>query len=142
VANASVMVIEHAERFGLAQLHQLRGRIGRGKYQSYCILIANPKGPDAIARINAISSMSDGFLIAEEDLKIRGPGEFFGQRQHGLSELKIANPITQLNILQKARDEAIKLIEQDPALSSRTNLVIREKLNKTFPEFQDLMLIG
>ncbi|MBM3248082.1 MAG: ATP-dependent DNA helicase RecG [Candidatus Omnitrophica bacterium] len=142
VANASVLVIEHAERFGLAQLHQLRGRIGRGQYQSYCILIANPQSPDAISRINAISSMSDGFQIAEEDLKIRGPGEFFGQRQHGLSELKIANPITQLNILQKAREEAMKLIEQDRNLSSRTNLVIREKLNKTFPEFQDLMLVG
>ena len=142
VANASVLVVEHAERFGLAQLHQLRGRIGRGKYQSYCILIANPQSPDAIARINAISSMSDGFQIAEEDLKIRGPGEFFGQRQHGLSELKIANPITQLNILQKAKEEAIKLIEQDPNLSSRTNLFIREKLHKTFPEFQDLMLVG
>jgi len=142
VANASVLVIEHAERFGLAQLHQLRGRIGRGQYQSYCILIANPQSPDAISRINAISSMSDGFQIAEEDLKIRGPGEFFGQRQHGLSELKIANPITQLNILQKAREEAMQLIEQDRNLSSRTNLVIREKLNKTFPEFQDLMLVG
>jgi ATP-dependent DNA helicase RecG len=142
VANASVLVIEHAERFGLAQLHQLRGRIGRGQYQSYCILIANPQSPDAISRINAISSMSDGFQIAEEDLKIRGPGEFFGQRQHGLSELKVANPITQLNILQKAREEAMQLIEQDRNLSSRTNLVIREKLNKTFPEFQDLMLVG
>ncbi|MFH1655865.1 MAG: ATP-dependent DNA helicase RecG [Candidatus Omnitrophota bacterium] len=142
VANASVLVIEHAERFGLAQLHQLRGRIGRGQFQSYCILIANPQSPDAIARIEAISKMSDGFLIAEEDLKIRGPGEFFGRRQHGLSELKIANPITQIKILQEAKQEATDLITTDPTLSLRQNIYLKKKLSALFPEYQKLMLIG
>jgi ATP-dependent DNA helicase RecG len=142
VPNASVLVVEHAERFGLSQLHQLRGRIGRGRYQSYCILIAKPQSAEAIARINAISKMKDGFQIAEEDLKIRGPGDFFGHRQHGLSELKIANPITQLSILQEAKQEATKIIEADPQLLMRQNLYIRQRLNMRFPEYQKLMFVG
>jgi len=142
VPNASVLVVEHAERFGLSQLHQLRGRIGRGQFQSYCILIADPQTQDAIARIEAISKMSDGFQIAEEDLKIRGPGEFFGRRQHGLSELKIANPITQIKILQEAKNEATRLIQADPKLSMRQNIHLKERLNVRFPEYQKLMLVG
>jgi len=142
VANASVMVIEHAERFGLSQLHQLRGRIGRGPYPSYCILITQPKTEEAKARIKAIAENSDGFRIAEEDLKIRGPGEFFGKRQHGLSELKIADPLTQLQLLKAARDEAIRLIKIDPALTQGQNSRIGEVLARRFPHYQEYITVG
>jgi len=138
VANASVMVIEHAERFGLSQLHQLRGRIGRGPYQSYCILIAQAKSEEARLRIKAIVENNDGFRIAEEDLKIRGPGEFFGKRQHGLSDLKIANPLTQMQLLKTAREEAIKVINLDPRLESTQNTLLREKLIGRFPDYHKL----
>jgi ATP-dependent DNA helicase RecG len=85
---------------------------------------------------------NDGFRIAEEDLKIRGPGEFFGQRQHGLSELKIGNPLTQMQLLKRAREEALNLVRQDPCLSSRQNLFLREKLLQRFPEYEKLMVVG
>ena len=140
--NATVLVIEHAERFGLSQLHQLRGRIGRGQYQSYCLLIARPQSKEAIARIEAITGLNDGFRIAEEDLRIRGPGEFFGKRQHGLTELKIANPISQMHLLKQARDEAVKLIKKDPGLSLRQNVAIKEILKKRFPEYEDSIVVG
>ena len=140
--NATVLVIEHAERFGLSQLHQLRGRIGRGKYQSYCLLIAAPQSREAIARIKVITASNDGFRIAEEDLKIRGPGEFFGKRQHGLTELRIANPITQMHLLKQARDEAVRLIRKDPSLSLRQNVAIKEILKRRFPEYEELILVG
>ncbi|HDZ76863.1 MAG TPA: ATP-dependent DNA helicase RecG [Candidatus Omnitrophica bacterium] len=142
VANASVMVVEAAQNFGLAQLHQLRGRIGRDKYQSYCLLVADPKGQDARDRIKAITRLSDGFKIAEEDLRIRGPGEFFGRRQHGLSELKIANPLTQMHLLKDARGEASRLLKADPGLCNRQNIELKENLKKRFPEYEELINIG
>ncbi|MFH1678010.1 MAG: ATP-dependent DNA helicase RecG [Candidatus Omnitrophota bacterium] len=142
VPNACVMVIEHAERFGLSQLHQLRGRIGRGEYESYCILISQPKAEEAKMRIRAMVENNDGFRIAEEDLKIRGPGEFFGKRQHGLSELKIANPLTQLQLLKQAREEVERLINVDPNLILRQNLSLREKLNQRFPDYEKYVIIG
>jgi ATP-dependent DNA helicase RecG len=142
VSNASCMIIEHAERFGLAQLHQLRGRVGRGKEQSFCILVSDPQTKESKARIEAMIEYSDGFRIAEEDLKIRGPGEFFGHRQHGLAELKIANPLTQLQLLRKARAEAIKLINFDQNLRMRQNLSLREKLLQRFPGYEKLMVVG
>ena len=108
VANASVMVVEHAERFGLAQLHQLRGRIGRGEHDSHCLLLADPVTAEATERLKAVVSTNDGFKIAQHDLEIRGPGRFFGRHQHGLNELKVANPLTQLEILELARKEAIE----------------------------------
>ena len=137
VANASVMVIEHAERFGLSQLHQLRGRIGRGPYLSCCVLIAQAKTPQASLRIKAIAENNDGFRIAEEDLKIRGPGEFFGNRQHGLSDLKIADPLTQLQLLKAAREEAIRLVKSDPDLSQGQDIPVREALIKRFPGYRE-----
>ena len=109
VPNATVMVIEDADRFGLAQLHQLRGRVGRGDKQSFCILIADPKTEEGIQRIEAMVASSDGFDIAEKDLEIRGPGEFFGTRQHGIDEFRVANLIQDQKILEIARDEAVKL---------------------------------
>jgi ATP-dependent DNA helicase RecG len=117
VPNASLMLIVHSERFGLAQLHQLRGRIGRGGYDSYCLLMAYPPfSEDAKRRIKAMETTGDGFKIAEEDLAIRGPGDFFGTRQSGLPELKIANIVRDIGVLEKARKEAFDLIDSDPAL--------------------------
>lgn len=111
VPNASVMVIESAERFGLAQLHQLRGRVGRGSYQSYCILVGNADNDEIRRRLGIMCATNDGFKIAEEDLKLRGPGEFFGTRQHGLPELKIADIIHDGPLLDEAGALAAKLIE-------------------------------
>ncbi len=112
VPNATMMVIENAERFGLSQLHQLRGRIGRGAEESYCILFGNPRTPEGKERLKIISRTSDGFKIAEEDLRVRGPGEFFGTRQHGLPELKVANLIEDYDILRMARKDAFSIARQ------------------------------
>lgn len=142
IANATCVIIEHAQRFGLAQLHQLRGRVGRGTLESYCILIAHAQTDEAKARIEAMLKYSDGFHLAEEDLRIRGPGEFFGERQHGLTELKIANPLTQLQLLKLAREEAIKLINNDAHLNLKQHIQLKEKLLVRFPEYEKLILIG
>jgi ATP-dependent DNA helicase RecG len=142
VPGASVMVVEQAERFGLSQLHQLRGRIGRGPYGSYCVLVSDATTVEAQARLSALVKYSDGFRIAEEDLKIRGPGEFFGRRQHGLTELKIANPLTQMQLLKRAREEAIKIISIDPHLQERQNVLLKEKMLQRFPEYDRLMMAG
>lgn len=142
VANATCMLIEHAEHFGLAQIHQLRGRVGRGIHQSYCLLISDPKTEEAKARINAIIQLNDGFKIAEEDLHIRGPGEFFGKRQHGLSELKIANPLTQMQLLKLAREEAKKLLQIDHKLQLRQNALIKEYLKNKFANFEEILEAG
>jgi len=130
VPNATVIVIEDAERFGLAQLHQLRGRVGRSSHQSYCILVANPTTEEGKARMDVMQSTCDGFVIAEEDLKIRGPGEFFGTRQSGLPDLKIADIIKDVKILQLAREEAQMIIHRDPNLHAYQNL--RQKVMEKF----------
>ncbi len=142
IPNATCMVEEHAQRFGLNQLHQLRGRIGRGPFESVCVLISEAETDEARARISAMLKYSDGFRIAEEDLKIRGPGEFFGRRQHGLTELKIANPLTQMQLLKHSRDEAIKLIGADARLEEKQNVLLKEKLLQRFPEYEKLMVVG
>jgi ATP-dependent DNA helicase RecG len=117
VPNASLMLIVHAERFGLAQLHQLRGRIGRGGHDSYCLLMAYPPfSGEAKRRLKAMESTGDGFKIAEEDLEIRGPGDFFGTRQSGIPDLKIANIIRDINMIESARKEAFALIDAEPDL--------------------------
>ena len=138
IPNATCMIIEHAERFGLSQLHQLRGRIGRSEYESFCILVSSAKTP----RLEALVRYNDGFRIAEEDLKIRGPGEFFGNRQHGLTELKIGNPLTQMQLLKRAREEAIKLVNLDPRLEMKQNIGLKDKLLQRFPEYEKLMVVG
>ncbi|MDD5292376.1 MAG: helicase-related protein, partial [Candidatus Omnitrophica bacterium] len=140
--NATCMVVLQAERFGLAQLHQLRGRIGRGKDESYFIVVSDPKTDEAKERINAIVELSDGFRIAEEDLRIRGPGEFFGKRQHGLTALKIANPLTQMRLLKSAREEVINLLKNDPVLSLRQNQQLLLKIKKKFPSFPSLDIVA
>lgn len=142
VPEATCMIIEHAERFGLSQQHQLRGRVGRGPYESFCILISDAQTEESKARIGAMIKYNDGFRISEEDLKIRGPGEFFGSRQHGLTELKIANPLTQMQLLKKAREEAIKLVYNDPKLSMQQDSLLKEKLLQRFPEYENLMIVG
>jgi ATP-dependent DNA helicase RecG len=142
VPNAACMLIEHAECFGLSQLHQLRGRIGRGAAASQCLLLSDADSHRALARLAAMAKYGDGFRIAEEDLKIRGPGEFFGSRQHGLSELRIADPLAQMRLLKAAREEALKLVAADPGLSGRSNALLKEKLLQRFPEYEKLMVIG
>lgn len=111
VPNASIMVVEHAERFGLAQLHQLRGRIGRGKHKSYCILVAGSEAGAASERLRAMEKTANGFTLAEEDLRLRGPGQFFGSMQHGLGDLKIANVLRDTEILLRARRAAIETMD-------------------------------
>ena len=126
VPNASVMVVEHAERFGLAQLHQLRGRVGRGSEKSYCILISNGRGNNAKERLAIMERTDDGFKLAEKDLQLRGPGQFFGEIQHGLPDLKIADVFKDYNILIEARDAAEKYITSETDLTHFANL--RENL--------------
>lgn len=118
VPNATVMVIENAERFGLSQLHQLRGRIGRGQYPSACVLISDAKNEEAIRRLKAMCRTQSGFELAEEDLKLRGPGDFFGQRQHGLPALKIADLSEDLQLLQSAQRAAVSVLRADPGLEA------------------------
>jgi ATP-dependent DNA helicase RecG len=142
ISNANVMVIEHAERFGLSQLHQLRGRIGRGSQNALCILLADPMTPEGKLRLEAIVETTDGFKIAEQDLKIRGPGHYFGRHQHGLNELKMSNPITQIGILEKAREDAILLTKNDPLLKSEDHRLIKETIKKRYPQYLDLILAG
>jgi len=115
VPNASVMVIEQAERFGLSQLHQLRGRVGRGAAQSYCILVTDKLNDTARERIRTLVDSTDGFFIAEMDLKLRGPGEFFGTKQSGLPSLRVANILRDAEILQIARREAVDFVAKPPS---------------------------
>ena len=117
VPNAALMIIENAERFGLSQLHQLRGRVGRGKHKSYCILVSDHDGEEAKTRLNIMCKTNDGFKISEEDLRLRGPGDFFGSRQHGLPEMHMADLGADVQLLQRAQDEAAKLLIGDPGLN-------------------------
>ena len=129
VPNASVMVIENAERFGLSQLHQLRGRVGRGEYNSYCILMTKDKmSPDAETRVNAMVSTNDGFKISEIDLKLRGPGDILGTQQSGVVDFKIADLTNDLKIFDLAKKEVKKLISNDPKLKHPNNITIRQEL--------------
>lgn len=125
VPNAVIMMVENAERFGLSQLHQLRGRVGRGQVQSHCILLSDTENPDTLERLRVLCGTNDGFKIAEEDLKQRGPGDFFGERQHGLPEMKIADLAADSRLLQKARGAADALTERDPTLHTLPALARR-----------------
>ncbi len=122
MANASLMVIEDAARFGLAQLHQLRGRVGRGREESCCVLLTNPSTPEGKARLEAMLKTSDGFKIAEMDLKLRGPGEVCGVRQHGITDFRVADLVRDRKILELARKEALALLDEDPQLKTMSLL--------------------
>ncbi len=128
VPNSVIMVIENAERFGLSQLHQLRGRIGRGEHKSYCILISDIRSGDTKKRLHVIKDCQDGFKIAEEDLKLRGPGDFLGSRQHGLPDMKIADIFADRNVLHSAGVEAERLLKSDPTLSAPENKALRAEI--------------
>ena len=128
------MVIENAERFGLAQLHQLRGRVGRGSRKSYCVLIMGSSSEIAKKRGEIMEQSNDGFFIAEEDLKLRGPGEIFGTRQHGLPDLNIADLAKHLKILDHAKATALDIVKEDPGLDSEKYSVLRRRVVKLFGE--------
>ena len=129
VPNASVMLVEHAERFGLSQLHQLRGRVGRGPWKSYCILLtAGRLTEDARRRIEGMVATHDGFRIAEVDLALRGPGEFFGTRQSGLPEFRVADLLRDAALLEEARREALAIVGKDPELRDPGHRALRAEL--------------
>ena len=132
VPNAALMVIENAERFGLSQLHQLRGRIGRGEYSSACILISDVKSGDTKRRLDVIKNNTDGFKIADEDLKLRGPGDFLGSRQHGLPDMKIADIFADRETLHSAGKEAEELLRRDPMLHDAENAGLRSEITELF----------
>jgi ATP-dependent DNA helicase RecG len=130
VPNAAAIVIEDADRFGLAQLHQLRGRVGRSDHQSYCVLIANPKSDDGQRRMEIMTRTNNGFLIAEEDLRIRGPGEIYGTRQSGMPSFRVADLVKDMRLLEVARQEAFHLLESDPDLSRPEHTALREAVER------------
>ena len=132
VPNASIMVVENAERFGLAQLHQLRGRVGRGEYQSYCILKYNSKSDVVKERMKIMQSTNDGFVVAGKDLELRGSGEFFGTKQHGLPEFKIANLFEDMKILKTVQRLAMKIEAEDPKLELEKNKQLKQLVDKKF----------
>lgn len=132
VPNAVIMVIENAERFGLSQLHQLRGRIGRGQYKSTCILITDAKNDTAQRRMKVMETTTDGFKIADEDLRLRGPGEFFGSRQHGLPEMKIADMLEDRSTLEETQRAAKEIMARDPELSSPESTALKNEIQRLF----------
>ena len=138
VPNAAVMMIENAERFGLSQLHQLRGRIGRGQFKSTCVLVSDAKKEDSTKRLDVMCKTNDGFVIAEEDLKQRGPGDFLGSRQHGLPELRLANIVNDTKILYAAQKQAEEILFADPCLTLPEHKTLRETTEKMFGKFGDV----
>lgn len=132
VPNATLMVIENAERFGLSQLHQLRGRVGRGSAKSHCVLVSDNRNPDTRQRMKVLCGTNDGFKISEEDLKLRGPGDFFGARQHGLPQLRVADLSGDLRVLQEAKEAAEALLMADPTLSRPEHQPLLEKVRQLF----------
>tara|TARA_B100000700_G_scaffold326732_1_gene439171 strand:- start:1590 stop:2384 length:795 start_codon:yes stop_codon:yes gene_type:complete len=140
--NATVMLIENAERFGLTQLHQLRGRIGRGKYQSYCILMQRKRSDLSDYRLKVMENTSNGFKISDEDLKLRGPGEFFGKKQHGYLKTKIADIAKDGEIIELSRNLAFKIIKNDNELKLSKNSKIRLELIDKYKNMLEFINIG
>lgn len=132
VPNSSIMVVEDAQRFGLAQLHQLRGRVGRGEYQSYCILKYKGNGEQIRERMKVMCDTNDGFIISEKDLELRGTGDFFGTKQHGIPEFKIANLFEDMPILKLVQGVSMKIIGEDPNLEKENNILLKELIKDKF----------
>jgi len=132
VPNANIMVIENAERFGLAALHQLRGRVGRGEYKSFCILKYNSKSPEVAERMKIMTKTNNGFVVSEKDLELRGAGEFFGTKQHGLPEFKIANLFQDIEMLKGVQSIAIKIMQKDARLEKKENEKLKQQIDKKF----------
>lgn len=130
VPNASIMVIENAERFGLAQLHQLRGRVGRGEYKSYCILKYEGNSEIIRQRMKVMTNTNDGFKIAEKDLELRGTGDFFGTKQHGIPDFKIANLFEDMDTLKLAQKVAIHVMEEDSKLEQEKNILLKQMVKE------------
>ena len=140
IPNATIMLIENAERFGLTQLHQLRGRIGRGEFQSYCYLIQRKKTENSNKRLDIIEKHLDGFKISDEDLKLRGPGEFLGTKQHGYISSKLIDIANDGKIIRHARTQAFEIIENDPKLINHQTL--KDKLLKDYKHMLEFVNIG
>ena len=134
VPNATVIMIENAERFGLAQLHQLRGRVGRGRYQSYCIFMTASKSDETKERLDILNHSNDGFFIAGEDLRLRGPGDLFGIRQSGILDFKIADVFQDARILQTAGEDAGRILDEDPGLKSPVYAALRRYIARKISE--------
>ena len=132
VPNATIMIIENAERFGISQLHQLRGRVGRGSDKSYCVLVSDSKSNKSKERLNTMVKYNDGFILSEKDLEIRGTGDFFGTRQHGIPDMKIANLYKDIEILKQVQKSSINLYKKDPLLTSSVNKLLKEKISQFF----------
>jgi ATP-dependent DNA helicase RecG len=142
VPNATVMVVEHADRFGLAQLHQLRGRVGRGGAKSWCLLLGEPSTPEAAERLRVLAETTDGFVLAEKDLEIRGPGEVFGTRQSGASPLKVADLMRDRELLAMARRDAREWVERSPMLAKPEERTLLRRLLKQYGETLGLGDVG
>ena len=138
VPNASLIIVENADRFGLSQLHQLRGRVGRGRHQSYCVLITSNRNQETRARLKVLTRTTDGFRISEEDLKLRGPGDFFGKRQHGLPQMRIADLAGDTRLLKEAQEAAQALLAEDPALAQPEHQPLKEQIRRLFTEHADI----
>lgn len=138
VPNAALMIVENADRFGLSQLHQLRGRVGRGKHQSYCVLVTSTRSQDSRERLRVLSKTNDGFKIAEEDLRLRGPGDFFGSRQHGLPQLGIADLAGDMRVLKEAQTAAEELLRSDPGLTLPEHAGLLGRVKRLFAEQGDV----
>lgn len=142
VPNANIMIIENSERFGLSQLHQLRGRVGRGEHKSYCILVTDSESKQTKQRMETMTSTNDGFVVSQKDLELRGCGEFFGTRQHGLPELKVANLFTDMEVLKIAQSDCTVELENDPNLEGDDIRFIRNRIQKLFGKFDNFNIFN
>ena len=142
VPNANVIVIENAERFGLSQLHQLRGRVGRGEHKSYCILVTDNDSEQTGERMKIMTSTTDGFVISQKDFEMRGSGEFFGTRQHGLPELKVANLFTDMEVLKVAQQACENELAADPMLEAEDMAHIRARIQNLFAKYDNFNIFN